>query len=174
MATQMSVAEEKILTVPKEELFELCRRFCEDEMTEEEYNEENFCQDTFETRIPERADISLENLISIFTMMTEIELSLCFKSWSDRVIPERFGALTLPERLDFLEKLANSEQSFSFYLVNDLLESHLGLPEGSATSYIIENMMNTAHAHGSEWSGVGDDCVLKSLVKLIRLEMQIS
>lgn len=174
MTGQMSVAEEKILTVPKEELLELCRRFSEGEMTEEEYNEENFYSDAFETRIPERADIGLEDLVSIYTMMTGTGLDLDFESWSDRVIPERFRALTLSERLDFLEKLADSEQSFSFCLADNLLEYHLGLPEGSATLCIIESIMDIiADTPYSGWLEVGDDGILKSLVKLIRLEMGI-
>lgn len=172
MTGQMSVAEEKILTVPKEELFELCRRFAEGEMTEAEYNEEEFCQDTFETRIPERADIGLEDLVSVYTMMTETKLGLCFEGWSDRVIPERFRALTLSERLDFLEKLA--DRSFNDYLVRCLLRKSLGLPEGSATLCIIEYADDVVAALNSTWSLLDMPGNFRGIIKLIRLEMQIS
>lgn len=166
----MSKAEEKILTVSKEELLELCRRFSQFEMTEEEYNEQEFCVDAFETTLPGRADINLEDLCSIYKMMVEDgsdKTTIFFESWSDRIIPERFSALTLPARLDFLEKQIG--QPISTYLFGKLFEYHLGLPEESAVFCVVQNLLG----YDGDCEKIGNNRVLESLVKLIRLELGI-
>lgn len=172
MAGQMSEAEEKILTVSKEELFELCHRFSEGKTSEED----GFFCDNLEELIPKRSDITLVDLCLIYKMMVEeapSDFCIVLERWSEDVIPERFAELSISEQLDFLEKLA--DQSRSAFVICELLQYHLQLPEGSATACIIENIMEIVHGNGlgSGSSGLNEEKFLKSLVKLIRLELGV-